>query len=71
MHTGFWWGNPREGDRLKDPDAGGRIILKWIERWDGGMDWIDLTQRGTGLLVIESEMCFVPFLHSVVDCVVL
>jgi hypothetical protein len=26
-------------------DADGMIILKWIfKKWDGGMDWIDLTQ---------------------------
>jgi hypothetical protein len=35
-HTGFWWGNLREGDDLDDPDLDGRIILKLIfEKWDG------------------------------------
>jgi hypothetical protein len=35
----------REGDYLKDRGVDGRIILKWIfEKWDGGMDWICLTQ---------------------------
>jgi hypothetical protein len=30
---------------LEDPGVDGRIILKWIfEKWDGGVDWIDLTQ---------------------------
>jgi hypothetical protein len=44
MHTGFWWGNLREGDHLEDPGGDGRI-LKWIsERWGGGVDWIDLAQ---------------------------
>jgi hypothetical protein len=43
VHVGFWWGNLRERDNLKDPDLGGRIILKWIfKEWDGGMDRIDL-----------------------------
>jgi hypothetical protein len=38
-------GNLREGDHLKDRDVDGGIILKWIlEKWDGGMDWIDLAQ---------------------------
>jgi hypothetical protein len=30
VHTGFWWGNLREGDHLENPGADGRIILKWI-----------------------------------------
>ena len=30
---------------MKDPSVDGRIILKCIlEKWDGGMDWIDLVQ---------------------------
>jgi hypothetical protein len=44
VHTGFWWGDLREGDHLGDPDVDGRI-LKWIfKKWDGGMDWIELAQ---------------------------
>jgi hypothetical protein len=28
---------------LGDPGVDGRIILKWIfQKWDGGMDWIEL-----------------------------
>jgi hypothetical protein len=34
-----------KGDYLKDSGVHGRIILKWIlEKWDGSMDWIDLTR---------------------------
>ena len=45
MHTGFWWRDLRAGDHLEDPCVDGRIILKWIfEKWDGGIDWIDLAQ---------------------------
>ena len=41
MHTGFWWGDPRERDRLKDPDIDGRIILKWnIKTWNRE-DWTE------------------------------
>jgi hypothetical protein len=30
---------------MEDPSVDGRIILKWIfERWDGGIDWINLAQ---------------------------
>jgi hypothetical protein len=46
MHTGFWWGDLREGDYLEDLGVNERIILEWIiKEWDGrGMDWIDLAQ---------------------------
>jgi hypothetical protein len=48
-HTGFWWGDLREGDHLEDLGIDERVILKLIfsERDDaggGGTDWIDLVQ---------------------------
>jgi len=44
--AGFWWGNLRERDNLKDPGLDGRIILRWIFRkWGvGDIAWIDLAQ---------------------------
>jgi len=28
LHTGFWWGEPRERDHLEDLNIDGRIILQ-------------------------------------------
>jgi hypothetical protein len=28
VHSGFWWGDLREGDHMKDPGIDGRVILK-------------------------------------------
>jgi len=33
--AGFWWGNLREIDHLRDPGIDGRIILRWIYRMWG------------------------------------
>ena len=45
MHTGFCWGNLRERNHSEDPGIDGRLLFIWvIKNWDGGMDWIYLTQ---------------------------
>jgi hypothetical protein len=50
LHTGFWWGNLREGDHLGDPGIGGRIILKWVFKKWNGWAWTELSwlRIGTG-----------------------
>jgi hypothetical protein len=43
VHTRFLWEDQTEGDRFEDPDVDGRIILQLVfNKWDWGMDWIDL-----------------------------
>jgi hypothetical protein len=45
VHTGFWWGNLRDKNRLKNLGVDGRIILKCIfEKWVDSVEWIDLAQ---------------------------
>jgi hypothetical protein len=58
VHTGFWLGDPREGDHLENPGVDGGIILKWILKWDaGGMDWSDMAQdRNSGWAVVNAVM---------------
>jgi len=41
VHTGFWWGNLREGDHLEGPGIDGKIILRWILRKLDGRHGLD------------------------------
>jgi hypothetical protein len=40
MHTGFWWGNLREGDHLEEDNI--KMDLQEVEL--EGLDWIDIAQ---------------------------
>jgi hypothetical protein len=49
VHTGFLWGDLREGDHFGDPGIDGRIILKWIfKKWDGAWTRLSWLRIGTG-----------------------
>jgi hypothetical protein len=54
VHTGFLWGDLREGDHLGDTGVEGMIILKCIfKKWDRGswtgLNWLRIGTGG-GLL---------------------
>jgi hypothetical protein len=53
VHTGFRWGDLREGDHLRDPGVDRRKILNYIfKKWDGactGLSWL-MIGTGGGLL---------------------
>jgi len=37
-YTGFWWGNLKDGDHLRDLEVDGRIILRcFFRKWDVGI----------------------------------
>jgi len=52
VHSGFWWGSPRDTDHSEDPSIEGKIILKWIlKSLDWGMEGmvgIDMAQNMDG-----------------------
>ena len=55
MHTGFSWGNLREGDHLEDPGREGRTILMDLREmgWEGSTDWFEMAEdmdTGRGML---------------------
>jgi hypothetical protein len=53
---GFGGEELRKRDYLEDLGVEGRVILKWIfEKWDGGMDWIDLVQNMDGWRVVVNS----------------
>jgi hypothetical protein len=53
-HTGFWWGNLREREHFEDRGVDRRLVL---DKWDGGMDWIDLAHdRGRWRAPVNAVM---------------
>ena len=62
MHTGFWWGNLRDGGHLEDQDVYGRLILKRILKNRVGA-WTE-SGRGSGQVAGSGEygtepLCFI------------
>ena len=44
--SGFWWGNLRERDNLKELVLHGTLIIKWnFKKWDGDV-WTELIGSG-------------------------
>ena len=43
VHIGLYWGILKE-----DIGTGGRLILKWVKKWDWGGGWTGLIWLGTG-----------------------
>jgi hypothetical protein len=44
VHTGFWWGDLREGDHLGDPGVDEDNIKMDLQEVGWGIDWIELAQ---------------------------
>jgi hypothetical protein len=44
VHTGFWWGDLRDGNYLEDLGVDGRIILKW--RLRAKLVWLSIRRGG-------------------------
>ena len=57
VYTGFWWGNMRARDHIKDPGVEGRILLKWVFRkWDV-FHGLDRYGSGQGLATTGTFKC--------------
>jgi hypothetical protein len=64
VYTGFWSGNLRQGDRLKDTGIDVRIILKLI--LEKSMDWIYLSQeRDMWRIVVNAVFLDFEFLDYI------
>jgi hypothetical protein len=57
VHSGFWWDDTGAGDNLEDSGLYVSIILKRIfKKWDGDMDWVNLTQYMNMWRTLVSEV---------------
>ena len=56
----------REEDHLEDRGADGKIILKWVlEKWDGGMNWIDFAQSRDSWRALVNAVMILPVPQNV------
>jgi hypothetical protein len=64
MHTGFWWGIPKERAHFEDLYIDGRVILNCIFKMLHGrmMDWINLHEdtENWQTVVKAAVKCRVP-----------
>jgi len=53
----IWCGDLRDRDEFEGLCVDGRTILKLIfEKWDGGVDWIDLARDLAGCFEYDNEI---------------
>jgi hypothetical protein len=51
VHTGFWWGTPKERHQLEDLGIDGRITKTDLQTgwgWWGSKDWIYVSEGTSG-----------------------
>jgi hypothetical protein len=60
VRTGFWWGDPREGDHLEDPGIYRAVIIKWIFKKRDGWHGLDSSGSGLGQVAGSCECSYEP-----------
>jgi hypothetical protein len=63
VDTGFWWGNLREGDHLKDPGINERIIWDW-GTWTGLILYFYLAHNSDRWQAVVNEVMNLQVLQN-------